>query len=86
MFKPKTLFQKFKQAIRQKVHKMVDALILPSLVKWMQAGVKATKFHYNVKDSKECTIKLSDDLKTFIWEYDDQKYSSQVMHRFFKMK
>lgn len=52
----------------------------------MKHGIRVTKFHYNVKNSKECTLKLSDNLKRLYWEYDDQKYSSDFMNRFIKVK
>jgi hypothetical protein len=45
-----------------------------------------TKFHYNVKSCKECTLRLSFNYKTLYWEYDDQRYSSQLLHRYFKVK
>jgi len=40
------------------------------------------KFHYTKKKSNPCTLRLSDDFSTLIWEYDNQLLSSKIMKRF----
>ncbi len=58
-----------------------------ALVREMQeVGLKVIKYHYNIKSSRECTVKFTDDMRTCIWEYEDQKYSSKLLHRYFKCK
>jgi hypothetical protein len=52
------------------------------VIKQLKAGIRATKFHYTKKKIQDCTLRLSDDLTTLFWEYDNQYFSSEVMRRF----
>jgi hypothetical protein len=35
----------------------------------MKLGIKAIKFHYSKKKTRECTLRLSEDAKTLYWNY-----------------
>ena len=39
--------------------------------KLTKAGIKATKYHYSKMESKQCTVRVSKDLKKLKWRYED---------------
>ena len=45
----------------------------------MQRGIRVTKFHYTKMRSKECTLRLSHDMKKIVWCYDDQIFPSDYI-------
>ena len=44
------------------------------------------KFHYTKRKNKLCTLRLSEDMRTLYWEYEDQYFSSKVMRRYCSIK
>ena len=48
----------------------------------MKIGIKATKFHYSKKETRECTLRLSEDGKTLFWNYYGTNLSSEFMKRY----
>lgn len=34
-------------------------------------GIRVEKYHYSKKESKVCTLRLSDDYRSLYWYYDD---------------
>lgn len=57
-----------------------------SILEMLKIGIRVEKFHYSKQGSKVCTLKLSEDFRSIIWEYDDQKLPSRVMDRQIKMR
>ena len=53
----------------QNLQDYTDAI---QLIKTMlETGLQAKKYHYNIKSSKECTLKFSSNFQTCFWQYDD---------------
>jgi hypothetical protein len=43
-----------------------------AILQEMQRGIRVIKFHYTKMSSKECTLRLSQDMRKLVWYYDDQ--------------
>jgi hypothetical protein len=88
--KPKS----FKECAFSPIEQLKWAYLSPQLqmqsfddiISELREGIPAVKFHYSNKKTKECRIKLSDDLRTLYWVYDDSRYSSALMRRFCEVK
>lgn len=42
---------------------------IDSILETLQKGISARKYHYSKKESKDCFIELSQDLKSISWYY-----------------
>ncbi|TNV84882.1 hypothetical protein FGO68_gene11445 [Halteria grandinella] len=48
----------------------------------LRKGFHAQKFHYSKKKTRDCLIKVTDDLSTIMWIYEDSILSSKTMKRY----
>ena len=48
----------------------------------MKLGIKAIKFHYSKKQTRDCTLRISEDGKNLYWSYSGSNLSSEFMRRY----
>jgi|LauGreDrversion4_2_1035121.scaffolds.fasta_scaffold373602_1 hypothetical protein len=52
----------------------------------MKLGIKAIKFHYSKKQTRDCTLRISEDGKSLYWNYTGSNLSSEFMRRYVKFE